>query len=542
MPSESSPLGALIAAFLTAGALAGVAVGARVYVDGLPEDAERPALLTALADAAPWTPGEPLPVLRVLNPFSRKAVEEDERTGAVVAVESSELPAASAAASAGDPIPGDGPPAGEASIAGGSTSSGLASPVGGATAAPAAGVPDLASRLPSRPPTLPTPLVDADHKGMTPFYAALARGTGLARAAHYGDSTIAADGITGTVRRRLQARFGDGGPGWVDAGLDPQWSARPDLKTRRSGDWETHSILLAGGSGRYGYGGVVSRAPDGGSLSVSAPPPEGKAASPLTHLELWYQAGAGHGTAWLNADGARVQEASAGAERRDDRRIVADLPAPATKVSFGASGAPVPFYGVVLETAGPGVVWDALGVVGVGTRSFTTYFDKEHLRAQVAQRAPDLVVVMLGGNELGVPALQRGDGAGYATGYRDTLHMLRAGAPNAGCLVVTPLDQGTREGGKPTTKPSLKRLVKVLRGLAAEEGCAFWDAYAAMGGEGAIVSWTRRKPPLAWTDLLHLSADGQDLVGQALADAIEAGYDDWTARGGAAAEAAAPKE
>ncbi len=530
MPSESSPLGALIAAFLTAGALAGVAVGARVHVDSLPEDAERPALLTALADAAPWTPGEALPVLRVLNPFSRPAVEEDERTGAVVAVETPAEPPPDAAA----------PPTATPDAA--PTSSATA-PVGGAAAAPpVAGVPDLASRLPSRPPTLPTPLVDADHKGMAPFYAALARGTGLARAAHYGDSTIAADGITGTVRRRLQARFGDGGPGWVDAGLDPQWSARPDLKTRRSGDWETHSILLAGGSGRYGYGGVVSKAPDGGSLTVSAPPPEGKAASPLTHLELWYQAGAGHGTAWLNADGARVQEAAAAADRRDDRRMVADLPSPAAKVSFGASGAPVPFYGVVLETAGPGVVWDALGVVGVGTRSFTTYFDKEHLRSQVAQRVPDLVVVMLGGNELGVPVLQRGDGAGYATGYRDTLHMLRAGAPNAGCLVVTPLDQGTREGGKPTTKPSLKRLVKVLRGLAAEEGCAFWDAYAAMGGEGAIVAWTRRKPPLAWTDLLHLSADGQDLVGQALADAIEAGYDDWTARGGAAAEAAAPKE
>ena len=32
---------------------------------------------------------------------------------------------------------------------------------------------------------------------------------------HYGDSTIAGDGIARTIRRRLQTRFGDGGPGFL---------------------------------------------------------------------------------------------------------------------------------------------------------------------------------------------------------------------------------------------------------------------------------------------------------------------------------------
>ncbi len=52
-----------------------------------------------------------------------------------------------------------------------------------------------------------------------------------------------------------------------------------------------------------------------------------------------------------------------------------------------------------------------------------------------------------------------------------------------------------------------------------------------MGGEGAIVRWSTRKPTLAWADLLHLSAAGQDLVGNMLADAIEAGYAHWQAEG-----------
>jgi hypothetical protein len=82
------------------------------------------------------------------------------------------------------------------------------------------------------------------------------------------------------------------------------------------------------------------------------------------------------------------------------------------------------------------------------------------------------------------------------------------------------------------TKPSLKRLVAAQARVAQAEGCAFWSGFAAMGGEGSIVAWTRRKPPLAWTDLLHLSAAGQDLIGQTLADAIELGFDDWVASGG----------
>ncbi len=501
MPSETSGLRAIFAAFGTAGLLVAPAIAAAVASAGTDEPSDdESAWIATVAASSPWQDGDPFPLLSQLVPNLTPSarVIEDERTGLVVANDAIEparpieppMTVDAAAAPTTPPDPKAPPP------------------------------------LPARAPMVPTPLVDPDHRGMAPFYAALARGTGLARAAQWGDSTIAADGITGTVRTRLQQRFGYGGPGWIDAGLDPQWSFRPGLDTHRVGEWETKSILLGGGNGRYGFGGVVSTAPDGGYLTVRAPAGADGTPRPLQHLELWLQAGAGHGSWWLSADGASAGEGSASAETRDDRRHVVELPGGFTKAAFGATGGPVPFYGVVLETSGPGVVWDALGVVGVGTRSFN-YFAEGHLAAQVGQRAPELVVLMLGGNELGIPVLAKGDGMKYAPFYKAALRRLRAGAPAAGCLVVTPLDQGTREGGRPGTKPALSRLVGVQRQIAADEGCAFWDAFAAMGGEGSVVAWSRKKPPLAWADLLHLSAAGQDLVGQALADAIEAGFDDW---------------
>ncbi|MDP2316636.1 MAG: GDSL-type esterase/lipase family protein, partial [Pseudomonadota bacterium] len=391
-----------------------------------------------------------------------------------------------------------------------------------------------AAGLPARPPGVATALVDADDRGMDPFYRALHRttqGDGLARAAHYGDSTIAADGITSTVRARLQARFGDGGPGYLSAGMDPRWSMRRDVTIGRNGEWETVSLLLGGGGGRYGYGGIVSTALADGYLTITAPKGADGNPTPMHRFELWYQAGAERGGFWASVDGADVGQGSAVAEATGDRHLPVDVPQGYTKAAFGASGGPVTFYGAVMETKGPGVVWDALGVVGVGSRSFTQH-NKKHLASQVAQRDPDLVVVMLGGNELGLPVLGKGNGSAYMPYYQETLRRLRAGAPESACLVITPLDQGTREGDAPGTKPNLPRLVEAQRKVAAAEGCAFWNGYAAMGGSGAIVRWGARKPPLAWTDLVHLSTTGQRIIGDLLADAIEHGYDRWLAAGG----------
>lgn len=468
-------------------------------------------VVPGLADLRPWLPGDPLPVIAALMP---------KTTAKVVESENGELVAAPAAEP--DPAPAAPPPP---------------------PAPSAPGVPPLTDR----PPGFATPLLDPEDKGMAPFYRALHRvagGEGMARAAHYGDSTIAADGITSTVRERLQARFGDGGPGYLSAGMDPRWNIRQDVSISRSGTWDTVSLLLGGGSGRYGYGGIVSTAQADAGLTVTSPKGADGKPKPMQRLELWYQVGPAKapaegeppvppGTWWASASGKSVGGGSALADNTGDRQLVVDLPEGYTRLAFGANGGPVTFYGAVLETAGPGVVWDALGVVGVGSRSFTQH-SRKHLASQVAQRRPDLVVVMLGGNELGLPVLGQKDGSGYIPYYTEAVQRLRTGAPEAGCLLISPLDQGTRDGGKATTKPNLPRMIAAQKQAAAAEGCAYWDAFSAMGGKDAITRWTATKPPLAWTDLVHLSAKGQAIIGDLLADAIEHGYDQWVATGGPA--------
>ncbi len=373
-----------------------------------------------------------------------------------------------------------------------------------------------------------TPVEDAGHIGLARYYSALkaaAGGSGVARALHYGDSTIAADGISRTVRARLAARFGDAGPGFIPSAFDGRWNKRSDLEASRPGDWSLKTILFGGGNGRYGLGGIVGSARAGASVTfrmIDA----AKAPVPQRHLELWYQAGAGYGTLWAKVDGREVTRVSATAPSTEDRRFVLDSPEPFTQVSFGASGGTVPFYGAVLETGKAGTTWESLGVIGVGSKSFTT-FAKEHLGVQMAVRRPDLVVVMLGGNEAGYPILSVKGGAGYAPIFEAALHTIRAGAPTASCLVITPLDQGYRdEEGVAHARPGMPNLVAMQRQVAKANGCAFWSAYAAMGGAGSALRWSGLAG-IGTGDLVHVTPRGLEILATLLADALLADYDAW---------------
>ena len=104
---------------------------------------------------------------------------------------------------------------------------------------------------------------------------------------------------------------------------------------------------------------------------------------------------------------------------------------------------------------------------------------------------------------------------------------MRAGAPDADCLVIPPVDQATRERGRVVSKPQLSKMVRVQRRAAESAGCAFWDARHAMGGDGSFARWLHHEPRYAWTDLMHLTTEGADILGDSLADALLAAYDQW---------------
>lgn len=178
-------------------------------------------------------------------------------------------------------------------------------------------------------------------------------------------------------------------------------------------------------------------------------------------------------------------------------------------------------YGAVIE-GGQGITWETTAVVGIASGS-VRQFNAAHLAGQTAARRPELIVVMLGGNETGHPGLFSPDGANYKNGFTNAVRTLRQGAPQAACLIMSPLDQGVlADNGQIYSKKSMPHMVRFQREAAQEMGCAFWDSWQFMGGNNAFARWLEQG--LAWTDLAHLTEKGLAKVGNGFADALMNAY------------------
>jgi hypothetical protein len=110
------------------------------------------------------------------------------------------------------------------------------------------------------------------------------------------------------------------------------------------------------------------------------------------------------------------------------------------------------------------------------------------------------------------------------------LTTILAGAPDASCLVVTPIDQGYVDelDGLAKSKPGMKNLVARQREVALAHGCAFWNARAAMGGEGSAAKWGNTAG-IGTGDYVHVTGYGLSIVGNLLADALLGAYGEWEA-------------
>lgn len=374
---------------------------------------------------------------------------------------------------------------------------------------------------------------------MRSFYAALAetaRGTTprLTRIAHFGDSTIALDGITMTVRERLQLRFGDGGHGFVLA-ADAHLPYRHHmLENESEGSWGVDDLThLTLSDGRYGLGGVRSRAVTNATAWFATDgDEEARVGTAVSRFDVLYQRHDRGGQFRYRVDEGEWITVDTRSETVEDALLRIDVPEGPHRLTLRPSGhGESRFYGVVLERSGPGVVYDSLGIVGARAARMLG-FDPAHLAGQLEQRGSDLVVIAFGGND----ADDDRSVADFEVIFRDVARLIRTARPSASCLLFAPIDQGERdERGRVRTLPSVSRIVTGMRNAAASEGCAFFDAFEAMGGEGTMSRWSRRG--LSSSDYRHATPAGYRVVGNLFYQALLEGFAQWIAAGEPAPEA-----
>ena len=364
-------------------------------------------------------------------------------------------------------------------------------------------------------PKAETPLEDP-HASLAHWANALAearRTKGRVRVLHLGDSQIDLDHLSASLRGHFQRRFGDGGIGYVPLVAPWRWFYLPDVAHKSSAGWRLHSVADRRRPDRWLGLGMLAAESEAPSAWTELRFRSGEAGSTIT-INFLRQPGGGAFTALLDGRGKGAVRTWDRSHQLGQHRI---LTGPgAHRLRLRTQGR-VRLFGAAIESRGEGLSWENLPLIS-GRFHRLAQADLELWAAQLAARRPALLVLQFGAND----TLSFGRSIGsYREQVAKFLRQAREAAPKTACVVVGPLDQLTRDdAGRLGPRPSWAAVQRAQRETALDAGCAFWDARAAMGGEGSLLRWRQRK--LIRADLVHLNGRGARLLAASFTRALEA--------------------
>ena len=363
---------------------------------------------------------------------------------------------------------------------------------------------------------VPIPPVADPAAALASFHARIARlargaATDHVRIAMFGDSNLTADATTGRLRRQLQARFGDGGHGYVALSRPWEWYSHNDV--HHDGTWKSFKQIATSTNkimdGHYGFANIASEcAVPGCSAWVSTDPRPG---APIgwtaSRFELFFLQQPAGGQLDVAIDGnvvrsidTRAPAFAAGFERFDLPDAHHEL-----KVLVRGHG-PVRLYGVALEREKPSIIVDSLGTGSLNFEQLTIV-KNDTRRAQLQRRGYDLVIIQLGTNVWGTDAENKRNAKVF-------VDELRGALPDVPILFVSSPDsmEDAVPGAPPAhhSDPRVVKMAKTVREIAADNGAAFWDWHAAMGGADSILAFAKKN--LVEPDRVHLKKSGDELM------------------------------
>jgi lysophospholipase L1-like esterase len=347
------------------------------------------------------------------------------------------------------------------------------------------------------------------------FFASLRQGK-VTRILHYGDSPTTADSITSDVRRLFQTRFGDAGHGFLLIAKPWAWYGHNGVTLDAHG-WKIEPASQSRASdGFHGLGGVSFRGEAGASSRVSLPD------SRHTSAIVYYLAEPGGGTFQVRTEDKVLAEVNTSADEKKPAYSEFALPPGTGALELRVGSGNVRLFGYRFDKDRSGVEYSSLGVNGAQVQMVIRYFEIGQWSAVLQHENPDLIVLNYGTNESIYPAYIEKQ---YPDELRTVITRIRRGVPRASLLVMSPMDRGVMEGGEIVTPQALEELIGVQRKIAAGTGCAFFNTFEAMGGDGTMGRWYRAQPRLVSADFMHPLPQGAAKVGALFEGALVEAYE-----------------
>ncbi len=324
-----------------------------------------------------------------------------------------------------------------------------------------------------------------------------------------------ADQISGDARRLFQERFGSGGEGFILIAKPWPWYNHSQVEMKGHG-WAIQAATQNySPDGLHGLGGATFQGSAGALAEFDL-----QQAQQRMEILYWDQPNGGTLEIWSGAE--RLAQVSTRNQTPQSGFQSVALPAEARRIQIRVVSGSVRLFGVSFEKEGPGVRYHSLGLNAARVEAPLRRFHPRHWAEQIHHQSPNLVVINYGTNESGYPGYI--DGA-YANDLRALVRRIQEAAPEASVLIMSPMDRGVRdERGGVATMPKLPKLVEIQRKVAAELGCAFFNTFQAMGGEGTMGRWYQARPRLASADYMHPLPAGAKRVGTLFENALYQGY------------------
>ncbi len=435
-------------------------------------------------------------------------------------------------------------------------------------------------------PLEPVPIETGEQNALATFFRALdnlksqaadSLAPPVVRIIHFGDSHVASDYWAGAIREKLQARYGDAGPGFVLPGRPWQTIRYAQAKSLDGQGWRTDGLRPGEIDGVVGLGGMslesyreanpasalasfsqfeilAATSPGGDCLQVQVDEvdyhdlashvepviPAGPPSPPVALVPEPSSNSLGGG----GADPPDPPVSPAPVQRSKKRRkpvpaVPPYRPWPADslfdllqlsnstplaagphRISIRSScGGKARLLGMELYSGSKGIVYDTDGVNGA--RLTDVEKPRPALRKALLQQShPALIIVSYGTNDIATPGFTA---SGYEESAFQILSKLKEDAGDASILVTGPTDRGSpRRLRRTYIQAGQAELQPALRRAALRAGCAYWDQQAAMGGPGSMTRWVRAG--LAAYDYVHFSGLGYQKLADMLYDQLMVEY------------------
>jgi lysophospholipase L1-like esterase len=342
-----------------------------------------------------------------------------------------------------------------------------------------------------------------------------------------GDSHTAADVFTGELRRSLQARYGNGGPGYIDAGKPHPGIRTAALNVSASSGW-TYSALQKSETGADFYlsGFTAKTAHSGEALTFSSQ-------QPISYdlIEIEVSTGPRSGAINVTLDGVEPFQRSLATPNPDhvvyrfmpDGRATGEL----QRLSITTSeDLPVSISSVGIFNRRYGVSYSNIGFPGA-TIDLLNKFESNLFRDELKRLAPQIVVLGFGTNEGFNDNL---DLDRYREHYLGVIRKIRESVPNVAIVMIGPPQAGRKSSGYKASgcssaancreraeeadncawpsPPQLSRVREIQKEIAKQEDIAFWDWSTIMPAKCGAHAWHVAATPLVTADHVHFTSEG----------------------------------